>query len=234
MPKPHKEWTVLPHGPIEILEENLWYVWGRLDNVQRMMTIARLSDGRLVIYNAIALDEAEMKEIEAFGKPSFLIVPGAIHRMDARIYKERYPDLVVIAPEGAKKRVEKVVKVDRTECDFGESSVSLLAPECAKRRDAVMMVRSARGVTLVINDLVFNIPHFGGLRGLFLRLLGFTGPDPKVPPLPRLLLVEDRIGLRNTLEELAATPDLIRVIVSHGPIIDRAPARALRAAAATA
>lgn len=234
MPNPHKVWTVLPHSPIRKLEENLWYVSGQLQNVQRMMTVARLADGRLVIYNAIALDEPEMKELEAWGTPAFLIVPGAIHRMDSRIWKQRYPRLTVIAPEGARKKIERIVPVDRTDGDFADPSVKLLAPECAQKRDAMMLVRSQRGVTLVINDLVFNIPHFGGLRGWFLRMLGFTGPRPRVPPVPRMVLGADRIAVRHALRQLAATPDLIRVIVSHGPIIEDSPADALRAAAATA
>ncbi len=234
MPKPFQTWTVLPHKPIEKLEENLWYVSGKLGNIQRMMTVARLPDGRLVVYNAIALEEPAMKELEAWGTPAFMIIPNGFHRVDAKIWKDRYPKLTVVAPEGARKKAEELVKVDRTDGDFGDPSVTMTAHEFTLKRDAVMTVRSKRGVTLVFNDLVGNMRHGKGFGGFMFRMLGFTGPVPKVPPLPRMLLVKDRPALKRTLEELAATPDLVRVIVSHGHLINEAPAEALRHAAATA
>src|SRR5689334_21357023 len=130
MPKPFDTWTVLPHRPLEKLEENLWYVSGRMGSVQRMMAVARLTDGRLVIFNAVALDEPEMKELEAWGTPAFLVVPNAYHRVDAKIGKDRYPNLVVIAPQGGKKRIEQLLPVDRTDGDFGDPTVRLMMPDC--------------------------------------------------------------------------------------------------------
>jgi hypothetical protein len=234
MAKALATWRVLPHDPIQKLEENLWYVRGMLGRVERMMAVARLGDGRLVVYNAIALDDPEMKELEAWGKPAFLVVPNGAHRNDAKIWKQRYPGVKVIAPAGAKERVEEVVPVDDTRGDFGDSSVRFVAPECTGARDCLLEVRSVRGVTVVINDLVVNMPHKRGVGGLIFRALGFTGPSPKVAPLPRMILVKDRAGLKSLLEQLASTKDLVRVLVSHGSVIDRDPAAALRAAAATA
>jgi hypothetical protein len=234
MAKALQTWKVLPHDPIRKLEENLWYVRGMLGRVQRMMAVARLRDGRLVIYNGIALDEPEMKELEAWGAPSFLVVPSAGHRNDAKIWKLRYPSIKVIAPAGAKRQVEEVLPVDDTAGDFGDPSVRFVAPECTEARDCLLEVRSGRGLTVVINDLVFNMPHRGGVGGLIFRALGFTGPSPKVAPIPRMMLVRDRAGLRSLLEKLAEAKDLVRVVVSHGAVIEQDPAGALRAAAATA
>jgi hypothetical protein len=74
MPKPFPEWTVLPHGKLARLDDNLLSVTGNLHmpvgDLPRRMTVARLSDGRLVIYSAIALDEAEMRALEDFGQPA--------------------------------------------------------------------------------------------------------------------------------------------------------------------
>src|SRR5262252_5241275 len=99
MPKPFDTWTVCPHGPIEKVQPNMWRVEAPFPGAPfpRTMVLARLGDGRLVIHNAIALDDAEMTEVEAWGKPSFLIVPNGGHRMDAKIFKDRYPSLRVIA-----------------------------------------------------------------------------------------------------------------------------------------
>src|SRR5262245_46104947 len=117
MAKPFETWTVCPHRPIEKVTENLWRVEAQMPGApfHRSMMVARLTDGRLVIHNGIALDEAEMKELEAWGTPAFLIVPNKGHRMDARIFKERYPGLSVVAPPSAKTKVDEIVRVDKTE-----------------------------------------------------------------------------------------------------------------------
>jgi hypothetical protein len=84
----------------------------------------------------------------------------------------------------------------------------------------------------VLNDLVMNLRHGPGLGGFMFRMMGFSGDKPKVAPATRLLLIKDKPGLKTLLSQLAAKPDLKRVIVSHGDIIAEAPAEALRQAAA--
>src|SRR5262249_46784927 len=83
MPKPFQTWTVYPHKPIEKIQDNLWRVEAPFPGAPfpRSMILVRLGDGRIIVHNAIALDEDEMREIEAWGKLAFLIVPNGGHRM---------------------------------------------------------------------------------------------------------------------------------------------------------
>src|SRR3954451_18444764 len=115
MPKPFTEWTVLPHGKLSRLDDNLLSVSGDLPmpvgSFPRRMTVVRLHDGRLVVYSAIALDEVEMRALEAFGEPPFLVVPNDIHRMDAKICKDRYPQPRVVTQAGVRQAVEEIVPV---------------------------------------------------------------------------------------------------------------------------
>jgi hypothetical protein len=227
------QWTVLPHKPIERLEENLWRVEGNLPKdppFHRVMTVARLRDGRLVIYNGICLTEAEMGELEAFGKPAFLIVPGSAHRLDAAAFKGRYPGIIVACPPGAKKKVEQVVKVDTTAPDFGDDSVRWHVLGGVGDAEAVLEVRSGERVTLVFNDAVMNNRPVPGFMGFMLGLVGFTTDRPKVTPPSKFFLVKNKAALRADLEKLAATPQLARVIVSHGIPFDAA---GLKGAAST-
>jgi hypothetical protein len=233
MPKPFERWTVLPHQPIAKLEPNLWMVEGRLDQVRRIMAVVRLGDGRLLIWNAIALDEPEMKELEAWGTPAFLVVPNGLHRMDARIWKARYPSLTVIAPPGARKKIEQIVAVDRTDGELGDPGVVLTFPACTGGREALLEVKHGGGTTVIINDLVMNMRHRPGVFGLVLRVMGFTADKANVPPATRLLLIKDKPGLKTLLQQLAATPDLKRVIVSHGDPLESGAAAALRDAVAS-
>src|SRR4051794_20454406 len=138
MPNPFETWTVLPHKPIVKLEENLWFVEGKLGNIRRVMVVVRLKDARLVIWNALALEVAEMKAREAWGTPACIVVPEAFHRMDGKMWKRRYPELTVVSPPAAKGKVSKIVPVDRTAGDFGCETVRFSAPPPTHGRDAVL------------------------------------------------------------------------------------------------
>lgn len=153
-------WAVLEHGQIQKLSENLWWVSGSVPkmSLKRCMTIARLNDGRLVIHNAIALDDASMREIEAWGTPAFLIVPSGFHRLDAPRFKQRYPGLKVLAPRGSRAKVEQVIQVDGSYEDFpADDTVRLQSLNGTNAREGVMRVRSNDGTTVVLNDVVMNI-----------------------------------------------------------------------------
>ncbi len=224
----------MPHGPIERLAENFWRVRGELARmpIGRVMTLARRSDGTVVIHNAIALEEAMMAEIEAWGRPAAILVPNRFHRLDAPAFAARYPDARVLCPAGAREKVANVVRVDGDFADFpADADVSLAHLDGTRDREGVLEVRSADGTSIVVNDVLFNLPPMPGLRGLIFRLDGAVG-RLRVARLSRLLLVGDRAAFRAHLERLAARPDLRRIVVSHGNMVTDDASAALRAAAA--
>lgn len=223
-------WSVLDHGPIVRLTERLWWVQGALPgmSLKRVMSVARLQSGGLAIHGAIALREPERAQLEAWGKPELLIVPSGIHRLDAPRYKQRYPELRVLAPSGSRDKVAEVVPVDGTYQDFIPDGVlELRNLPGVGEREGLMLVRSDDGLSLVFNDVVMNMDSKRDLLGyLFTTLLG-SAPGPRVSRLSKLLLVKDRAALRAELLRLAALPDLARLIVAHEKVTTgRAEARA--------
>lgn len=236
MPKAHTEWTVLRHDPIEKLEENLWCVTGTVPgmDLKRVMTLVRRENGSVVVHSAVALDEASMAEIEAWGRPGVLLVPNAFHRLDAPAFAARYPEIKVFCPKGGRRKIEEVVRVDGTYEDYqGGTSLVLEYLEGTARAEGVLRVSSPSGTTLVFNDAVFNLPHGKGLGGFIFRFVTASTGGPRVTRLFRWFAVKDRSALASHLERLAETPDLIRIIVSHGRAITDRPAGVLRQVAAT-
>jgi hypothetical protein len=233
MPKIFAEWTVLPHGPLTQLDEGLWTVTGELHMpltpLQRRMTVVRLQSGQLVIYSAIALDEPRMKELESWGTPAFLIVPGDRHRMDAKIWKKRYPEVRIIAPSAARDAVEKVLPVDATDIDFADEALQFLTVRGMTGHEAALLVRRSAGTTLVVNDIIGNMPADSGL---VLRLMRFAGDEPHVP-LPVEWGVKDKSILRDQLLAWSDIADLKRIVMSHGTPIDAGARAELRALADT-
>jgi hypothetical protein len=228
--KVFSEWTVLPHKPIEKPTENLWRVTGMMGNVQRQMALAKLRDGRVMVINAIALEAPAMQELEAWGEPAVLVVPNAYHRQDARIWKQRYPRMTVIAPPKGRKRIERVVAVDHATTDAavpGDDTVRVVPMDgCAS--DTLVEVTAADGRTLVFCDVILNLKRKRGVIGF---LLGPTGRI-STPRIQRWIGMQDKRAFASHVERMARAPELRRLLFGHGSAITEAPGDALRQVAA--
>ena len=236
MAKAHDTWKVLPHRPIEEVAENLWRVEGSLEHMplRRVMTIARREDGDLVVHNAMALDDESMARIDAWGRVGFVVVPNGYHRLDARVYKDRYPAARVLCPRGSRRKVEEVVAVEGAYEDFpADDTIGFETLDGVGDAEGVMLVRSRDGVTLVFNDAVFNMPHAPGFAGWVVRHITQSSGGPRVSRLFKLFAVKDRAAYRAHLLRLADVPALRRMIVSHHEMVHDDAGAALRRAAAT-
>jgi hypothetical protein len=237
MSKPLTEWKVLPHGSLTRVEDNILTVEGTirmpLGDFSRRMTVVRLRDGRLVIFNAIALDEEQMRVLENFGKPAFLIVPNGHHRLDARIWKERYPDIRVVTPAGARAKVEETVSVDSTHADFDDPAVTFVTVPGTGDNEAALEVAGSNGSTLILNDMVGNLRKTSGMGGWLLRLMGFSGDEPHIPLPVKMAMLKDKGAFAAQLRRWAELPSLKRIVVSHGVTIDQNAPATLRKLAAS-
>jgi len=225
MPAILDHWKVLPHGPLTAVDDKVWTVTGTLHmpvgDFERRMCVVRLRDGRLVIWSAIALDESEMARLEAFGRPAWLVVPGDDHRMDAKIWLQRYPHLDVATPAGARDKVLEVVPVDSSAPDFDDPDVQWITVPGTQGHEAALIVRGAKGTTLIVNDLIANLRHPHGFSGWMLKLMGFAGDEPNIPAVRRMAMVKDVHALTDQLRSRSDLPELRCILVSHGePIVD--------------
>lgn len=219
-------WTVCKHHPIEKLAPNLWRVSGTMpgrETQQRQMVLARMKDGRVIVHNAIALDDPEMSELEAWGKPSVIFVPNAYHRQDANIWKQRYAEAKVVAPAGAKKRVGTALAVDATSEEAPHDETVRLIPLDGLPGESVMEVKTDDGVTLVFCDAVLNVPKLGFPMGLVLAPTGKVS----TPRIVRWMALKDKTAFAGQLEKLAETPRLNRLMFGHGKPITEDPRGAL-------
>jgi hypothetical protein len=232
MTKPFQQWTVLPHGKLVQVDDNILTVVGEIHmplmDLPRRMTVVRLVDSRLVVFSAVALDEDEMAALEAFGRPAYLIVPSDKHRLDAKIWKDRYPKMQVIAPEGARAKVEETVPVDTVAPRFDDPNVQFVAVPGTRGREAALVVRTPKGTTLVLNDVVGNIRDAAGFGGWLLHMAGFAGKEAQVPKVVKLAMIEDTNALRAQLLQWAEIESLKCILVSHGSPIEENPRQVLR------
>jgi hypothetical protein len=224
-------WKALPHGELSQIDDNIQTVTGNIHvpmTLPRRMTVVRLADSRLVIFSAIALDVEGMQALEAFGRPAFLIVPSDKHRLDARMWKTRYPLIQVVAPEGARSKVEKLLVVDTTEPAFEDANVQFVTVAGTGSRESALIVRSATGYTLILNDLVGNINNASGIGGWLLGMAGFAGRKAQIPKVVKISIIRDETALRVQLLQWADLEPLKRILVAHGSPIHENPRRTLR------
>jgi hypothetical protein len=236
MAKPPRPWTVLPHGPLLQLDENLYAIEGSVPGIpglRRRMAIVRRSDGGLLFFNAIPVGEEALGRIRSLGTPAMLVIPQPLHMIDAHAFRDRL-GVRVYAPAATRSVVAERVAVDGTFEDLPpDPAVTVFTVAGFRTGEGMAVVRSADRASLVVADAVLNVPHGPGLRGLLFRVLGFTGDRPKLPAPVRLRVVRDPRALRARLDELARTPGLVRIVTSHGAIVDRDPAGVLREIAAS-
>lgn len=219
-----REWKVLEHKPIEKLASNLWRVEGKMSETNwRVMVLVRLSDGRIVVHNAIALDEPSMGEIEKWGEVSSILIPNRFHRQDAFIMQQRYPKARAYAPRGALSAASKATPCAGSYRDIpSDSSLVVRELEGIGEREGVLLVQSEDGVSAVFCDTVLNLPKLGGAIGFLLHPTGTLS----VPRATSWFFVKDRQELRTDLLSIAETAKLMRVIPGHGrPVVEQASTR---------
>ena len=237
MTAPFKTWTVQPHGDLVRVNDRILTVVGEIHmpigEFPRRMTIVRLASGDLIIYSAVALDEVGMAKLEAFGRPAFMVVPSERHRLDAPGFKARYPAIEVIAPAGAREKVQDVTPVDTSAPIFSDATVRYLEVPGTKQTEAALEVSDTDGVSLIVNEIIGDIHGAKGLRGWLLKRMGFAGEEPHVPAPVKMMFSKGKEELAAQLRTWAEIPNLKRIIVSHGEIIDVDPQGVLRKLAAT-
>ena len=199
-----------------------------LANITRRMTVVRLRDGRLVIFNAIALDEDEMRALEEFGKPVFLVVPNGHHRLDARGASQRCASSHPQARSQVSRRSSPLTRRLRTSAI--PASPSSLFLEHVRARSPL---RSRDQTDDLVSTMVGNMPKTSGFGGWFLHLMRFAGDKPRVPVPVKFTMIRDKAALAAQLRRWAALPSLKRVLVSHGKAIEDDPPSVMRKLAAS-
>lgn len=224
---------VLPHGPLDPIAPGLWQVTGSLPKspLPRNMQVWRSPSRELLIHSAVCLDAEEMTKLEALGKVRWIVVPCGLHRLDALPYRERYPDALMLCPAAARDKVEEVVAIDGL-CEevLPAIGVTVHQPKGLKPFELHYLLPLEDGSkALLVTDALFNLGRSQpkGFGGLLLKWMGSVGPLG-MTRIGRWLLLKDRAQWKTYLEQLASTPGLSVLCMSHGEAVLQDVRQALR------
>jgi hypothetical protein len=117
--------------------------------------------------------------------------------------------------------------VDATSIEFPDPAVRLISVPGTEDRELALTVETRDGTTLVLNDLIFDLPVGPGFRGWLFKIIGMSGEEPHIPGPVKLRQVQDAGELSAQLSRWANLPNLKRIIISHGNIIANDPAGVL-------
>lgn len=224
-----RPWTVNRPGPLTPRDEGLWTVDDEvpgLPGATRRMSIVKRPDGTLLFYNAIPVDEATLEQVRALGRPAVLIIPNQFHSLDAAAFAHRL-GLTAYCPALAVDLLASRVACQPITAFPEDPSLRFFRVDGFSTHEAVLVT----GKTLLVADLLTNAPHVRGVAGLMMRLVGFTGPVPKLPAPVRKRVGRDLAAVSVLMNELAVLPGLSRIVPSHGDIIETNGAEVLRAIA---
>ena len=233
MAKAKRPWIVLPHSTLQKIEDNLWAVENNVpgSTIGRRMCIIKRTDGSLLFYHAIPLEDATLAEVKEWGSPKYLVLGHDQHTVDAHAFAEKL-GLKVYGPKKSEEGLRKKVTLEGILEDIpSDPSMDISSVPGTKHGETAIIVRSGGDarVSVLISDIIQNNPT--EKIAFIFRLLGFAG-GPKIVPVFRLLFLKDRAAVKETLLKWAAIPNLKRLVVFHGTIVENDTAGALKSIAA--
>ncbi|MBL9038846.1 MAG: hypothetical protein JNG84_10050 [Archangium sp.] len=213
-----RAWTPYRPRALTQRDERVWTVDDDIPGitgVTRRMSIVRRSDGSLLFFNAIPVPEETLAAVRSLGTPAALIVPNRYHALDAAPFAEKlgvpaFAPAVAIAPLAERVRCRPISELP------ADAVVQVVTIDGFSTDEVCLVI----GGTLIVGDVVTNAPHGRGLYALMMRFIGFTGPEPRLPPPVRKRVGRDMNVLRRNLRALAQTPGLARLIPSHGDVFE--------------
>ena len=183
------------------------------------MTIVRLREG-LFVHSPTELTPELRTEVEAAGRPRWIIGPNRIHYWWIPQWKTAFPDAeVYLAPrivEQAAGRIDlEFLPLDRA-CGYPWDPDIATLPIHGNFMTEVEFFHAASR-TLILTDAIENFEP--GKLGLFQRGLTWLGgaqdPDGQMPRDMRLTYASRRSQLRAAVERMIAW-DPERVVLAHG------------------
>lgn len=183
-------------------------------DLQRNVTILRLSSGKLVIHSTAPFTENDISIIRELGEPAWMADVLLRHDTFAEEGTKAFPEALYLAPGGFEVEGLTPAPLFPPPAEWGEEIEVLPVDGVPAFGEIVMFHRKSR--TLVVGDLLIN---FSGDRGLLTRLFLKIGSadghyDPGVTK-PFAHAIEDQKAFAASLRRIL-TWDFDRIIVGHG------------------
>lgn len=213
---------VQPHGSLEAIFEDAWYVTGSvvfkpLLRLPRNMVILR-HGGELTVINSVRLDAEGESALDALGKVTHVMKIG-FHGMDDAYYVDRYEAKMWTVGDGSLSEDSQLPFPDARVFMFKQTVV----PEAA------LLVEREGGLLITCDSVQHWVPKEVMSRAakIVTRLIGFQQPAQIGPPWRKKQTPPDG-SLKSDFERLADLPFQC-LIGGHGGLLESNGPTLLRA-----
>ncbi|SDU17794.1 hypothetical protein SAMN05444156_2431 [Verrucomicrobium sp. GAS474] len=218
---------------MKAIAENLWIEHFDLNvlggHLGRVVTVIRLKTGELIIHSTAPFSRAHVAEIEALGRPSWLVDSMLRHDTFAKEGRAAFPYLPYLAPEGFAEAAHVNARplLPPPAAWRGEVEV-LLIEGMPKAKEHVFLHIPSR--TLIVADLVFNFgPSSGWTHFLREKVVGIHDHPDVARNLPGQ--IEDRAAFDRSVRRMLEW-DFDRIIAGHNEVVETGGKEGLRRALA--
>jgi hypothetical protein len=183
----------------------------------RVVTVIRLASNELIIHSTAPFSRKDVAEIEALGKPGWLVDSMLRHDTFAKEGRAAFPNIPYLAPEGFAKtaQVDTRFLLPAPAAWANEVRVLLIGGMPDAKEHVFLHIPSR---TLIVADLVFNFGPSSGWTSFFRRTVMGVKAHPDAARLYPML-IKDRAPYDRSLRELM-TWDFDRIIVGHNKLIE--------------
>jgi hypothetical protein len=206
----------------QAVAENIWlqhFPLSLLGGHQgRVVTLIRLSSGKLIIHSTAPFTGSDVAAIEALGQPVWLVDAMLRHETFAREGRAAFPSVDYLVPEGFAALAKVETKPLLPAPPEWAPEVRVLRIEgMPKAEEHVFLHAPSR--TLIVADLVFNFAPSSGWTSFFRKALVGVKEEPDSARLYPLL-IKDRAAYERSIRELLSW-DFDRIIVGHKDPVER-------------
>ena len=183
------------------------------------MTVARLSDGGLLLHSPVSIDDALAAELDELGPVVSLVAPNKLHHLYLTAAQERYPEATTWGAPGLAEKVP-ALRIDHTlhaqPAPWASDLEPLLIDGIPWMNETVFLHRASR--SLIVTDLFFHFHSVPNWQSrLLFTLLGVLG-RAKQSPLVRMQTRDKGAAAASARQVLAW--DFDRVIMAHGDVLE--------------
>jgi len=225
--------VAMPHGPIEWVAENVFWVRGSVDlapglRITRNMAIVR-SGSELTLFHAVRLSSPGEAELETLGTVKNVVKLANAHGQDDAYYLDRFDATYWALPNGAREQDPEIQQELRDD-NLPFDDAKLFEFRDSKEKEGALLVERGNGI-LITGDAVQNWPDTEGCSlpaKLVCRLMGFLKRPAQIGPPWRKMMTPAEGTLRRDFERLADL-DFAHIVSAHGSPLMNTAKRDLRA-----
>lgn len=183
----------------------------------RRVAVARGAEGQLVVFSPLPVSDVALSQLRALGQPAAFVIPSRFHEKFFSDYFAHFPQSLFLASSAS--------LADHPEWNLREFSTSPAAlagfdpikvEGMPSVQEHVFFHRATR--TLILADLLFNVPQSGGWFTRALFKLADIGGKPRPSRLWRTM-IKDHNAFALSLQRISEL-DFVRIVPGHGDVIE--------------